>query len=277
MKKHVRFVHEGQRPFKCPFEGCKYSAKTRQYFRLHQRTHMAKDERPQFKCDECDKTFLAEDAFNHHKVTKHGVGKAHTCEICGKKFSKPIYLNHHMNWHNGLKPFACTHEGCDYHAWSPDQVQKHMRRHVPVNQRPYKCDHCDKRYTTPSQKATHIKLVHEGQLEQMRVQCNLCGEIYSSKNYLKYHMIRAHGEEKTLVCPHCPKKFVEPQSLQKHILIHSAPSIICEECGRAFRTELALKNHMRVHTGETPYHCQHCPYQAKTGITLRKHIKSKHK
>ena len=51
---------------------------------------------------------------------------------------------------------------------------------------------------------------------------------------------------------------------------------VCSVCGHKARDKTDLRKHYYIHTGEKPYHCPHCPYQARQSSSLYSHIKKKH-
>ncbi len=60
---HMR-VHSGERPFKCPYGTCTYSAMQQGQITRHVRTHTG--ERP-FKCGKCESYFQESGGRNHHQ------------------------------------------------------------------------------------------------------------------------------------------------------------------------------------------------------------------
>lgn len=85
------------------------------------------------------------------------------------------------------------------------------------------CPHCD--YTTRSKAHMnrHVASLHE----EKNVQCSECSALFSSKENLKYHILRRHTDEsqrKFYYCEMCPKdeqyKTTEKGNLVRHILAH---------------------------------------------------------
>lgn len=52
---------------------------------------------------------------------------------------------------------------------------------------------------------------------------------------------------------------------------------ICYHCGKMFQFSNDLRKHIRTHTGEKPYKCPYCTYEATQKVHLRGHILRRHK
>lgn len=50
----------------------------------------------------------------------------------------------------------------------------------------------------------------------------------------------------------------------------------CQYCHRMFRQAHHLVRHIRTHTGEKPYKCPDCPYEATQQHHVSRHIANKH-
>ncbi len=57
--------------------------------------------------------------------------KTHACKQCGYCTTDQSNLTRHMRRHTGEKPFACTHQGCDFRARQTNDVTRHMRSKHP--------------------------------------------------------------------------------------------------------------------------------------------------
>lgn len=52
---------------------------------------------------------------------------------------------------------------------------------------------------------------------------------------------------------------------------------ICEYCGKGFSGKHALCTHIRQHTNEAPFQCNFCGDRFRQRVSLRGHLKSRHK
>ena len=84
--------------------------------------------------------------------------KSPKCKLCGKSFSKTVYLNKHIH---------IVHEG----------------------HKDYKCESCDKSFSQSQNLKIHIHTVHEGHKDH---KCESCGKSFSSAQVLKKHIHAIH-------------------------------------------------------------------------------------
>lgn len=54
------------------------------------------------------------------------------------------------------------------------------------------------------------------------------------------------------------------------------PLLECTYCGKQFPFASKLREHIRMHTGERPYSCPLCPYEAARSHHLRRHLLGVH-
>ena len=146
-----------------------------------------------------------------------------------------MVLKHKYGIPEFINPFYCLHPGCDYvsiqkkdlyahsrkHARSKEKVPcehcgKHLqplslpghRKSCTVNvskQRDlYRCEICDKWYTSKQHIQLHHRKVHENKLDHL---CSECTMAFSTRRELDDHSFHRHkinlSDHKVLVCPHC--------------------------------------------------------------------------
>ena len=80
----------------------------------------------------------------------------------------------------------------------------------------YKCNQCDKAYTTSQNLKFHVQHVHEKLKPQYK--CPKCDKAYKHYRYLKYHVQYVHeGLKPKHKCSECDKYFRQVDSLKYHV------------------------------------------------------------
>ena len=95
----------------------------------------------------------------------------------------------------------------------------------------YQCGQCAKSFLISDDLILHHKSDHE-----TKIACELCQNLFSSKNSLKYHLSMMHSEIRNQKCEYCEKTFRTKTGLTIHIQsIHEQKmSFKCEPCDMQF-------------------------------------------
>ena len=82
----------------------------------------------------------------------------------------------------------------------------------------------------------------------MDPKCDICENVFNSKQKLKKHMTTVHeNHEKVFNCNICTKKFRTKKGFMNHTMIfHGAKDFKCESCEKSFTSSGYLKKH--IHT-----------------------------
>ena len=154
-------------------------------------------------------------------------------------------------------------------SYNPNDVTEE-----PKKKHPFKCDICDKLFSSKSNLKKHIDTIH---LKLNSHNCEECGKTFSQKGNLKYHVNTVHLKIKPYKCDECYKTFSSKQDLKRHKdAVHlKLKPFKCDECGISFATAGNLRTHINhVHH---PYKCKYCEELFDDEDSLDGHVSLVHK
>ena len=118
-----------------------------------------------------------------------------------------------MDYEPEVKVHKC--DICEFECDKASKLSAHTRKEHPIKVTPsIKCDQCDyhtfEQYRLKKHKATHDK--------SLRIRCNQCDVICSSKPNLRRHIKSIHEGIKPATCSECGKSYEGNRSLAMHLL-----------------------------------------------------------
>uniref|UniRef100_A0A8C5G097 C2H2-type domain-containing protein n=1 Tax=Gouania willdenowi TaxID=441366 RepID=A0A8C5G097_GOUWI len=153
-----------------------------------------------------------------------GVKAKHTCDQCGKDFTRKSNLIVHQIIHSGEKTFIC--------------------------------DECGKAFACKNDLKRH-QLVHSGKKPHL-YHCDHCGKIYKHKQTLTEHL-RSYTGHEVCPCDQCDKVFTTYQQLKLHQISHSSERPHkCDTCGRSYKCKSDLNLHQRTFSTSSVLHSHLC-------------------
>ncbi|CAH0730889.1 unnamed protein product, partial [Brenthis ino] len=165
-----------------------------------------------FKCTECFKGFLDEDAYNGHMTRHTNQCGEFECDICKTHFKHPHALRKHITAHHTQR-FSCNQ--CPYVTTHRQTARLHERWHKGTK---YKCPHCQDEFVKFTTYMGHIRIKHPSDFV-----CALCGYTFVSEKGIELHKKLKHRLDDGLIpedgplCELCNVKFVSQDAYRRHL------------------------------------------------------------
>lgn len=193
-------------------------------------------------------------------------GDVFDCVMCPSTYETFKMLKQHMNKH--YCNYSCTK--CENSFATKRSLSAHQETHQDGS---FKCDLCDKIFSTRTKKQYHEKAKHMGTRNISN--CPYCDVPFRSYYQRNQHMVKVHDSDVKYKCNVCNKGYILKSLLMSHIKKNHLMerNYQCIECGYRFFSNKALKAHMVKHTGEKNYTCEVCHKSYARKYTLREHMR----
>ncbi|CAG7734676.1 unnamed protein product [Allacma fusca] len=172
------------------------------------------------QCRYCWMTFQYDDARMLHEKFRHSISlesisgtKKFTCEFCPYAFKTLRELWKHRKLHTGDYPFKCNQ--CDRGFIDEVRHRQHQRMHQGIQD--VECPTCFKVFSSRKFYKIHHQQKHKRRNRSF--QCYLCRRKYISGVALQKHILGHHGGDK-LDCQICGRDFTSRQYLALHMRSH---------------------------------------------------------
>ncbi|XP_073963778.1 uncharacterized protein isoform X9 [Choristoneura fumiferana] len=161
LRLHIKTVHENT-GLLCPECGEKFE--TRSKLKTHQKNHH--DIEKKHKCLVCSLTFQSHYKRSRHMATEHKNRQEVKCLHCPKTFVfRSMMMTHLRDTHLKVRNHICG--VCGWKAFNSNRLKNHMYKHS--GEKNFKCDACDKAFTTKKIMRAHFARMHKNVQPPMMV------------------------------------------------------------------------------------------------------------
>lgn len=126
------------------------------------------------------------------------------CQECGKQYNTQLgYRRHLVAAHSASVSLPCPEgepsllEHLGSHIDRPPPSQGNTNSAVPVRERKYSCERCDRRFYTRKDVRRHA-VVHTGRRDFL---CPRCAQRFGRRDHLTRHLKKSHAQESGIMPP----------------------------------------------------------------------------
>lgn len=220
-----------------------------------------------FSCLDCGRMFILPDRLATHMKLAHRE-KSFQCPICDKYFVSSKSLKVHSRLHSEM--YKC--EKCGYLSTSKLYLNQHMQKHEGVDIS-FTCNICQKKFSQNSSLRRHQNL-HSKTLGKC-YKCSLCHLLFRSHSELISHTNAHNGivTDEVFRCRICGKTFKSKKVLTVHQRLHQDPQFSCSVCEKKLKSKYDLRVHAETHSDSKTFDCFHCTKKFSFKNTLIRHVK----
>ncbi|XP_068995382.1 zinc finger protein PLAGL2-like [Embiotoca jacksoni] len=161
------------------------------------------DSKQLFHCQDCGKQYNTQLGYRRHLVAAHGAAAGLPCPE-----GTPSLLEH-LGGHIDRPPPS---EG---------------GANVPVRERKYSCERCDRRFYTRKDVRRHA-VVHTGRRDFL---CPRCAQRFGRRDHLTRHLKKSHAQDSGLMPPCAPSTPVAPPTPSTQCPVKEEPSPVTSDLG----------------------------------------------
>ena len=217
-----------------------------------------------FVCCSCGKIFAREEHVRKHEKSCRSNMKQKTksyplisCQYCEQKFSTKFAAKRHENRLHKVEKSAGYLLKQDM-AQTTNLITDHICKvcSPPIKFRNKFCldRHMGRRHNNRCDQikiGSYLRMIsNEEVLSQAskKVECPVCKEQFSCKQYFDDHRSSVHNISEAFECNFCAKRFPNIKTKRRHIQnVHRLPTHKCSECGKMFKLLKHRNQHMKTH------------------------------
>ena len=249
-------------------------------------------------CENCDRTFYSQVAYNFHIKNSHPTSimmspatlenkNSQNLEETTIKEERHTEKNQILAISNKITANNVAEKREQTTSYYQDQIaqdislapirdEQILRTIAHQKSQKFKCQICSKWYGSKRYLARHIKSTH---MDANILECHLCNKDFSCQTILKQHIDEVHASKKNFECQFCKKCFNHNYNLQGHIkMVHeNVRPFKCVVCEVRFHLKTGLQVHIdSVHVTDKPFKCDMCKGGWGSKSFLKSHMRMSH-